>query len=195
MSHNSPQSPLSPTPIENRRNKTMSEVNLRDYVRDIPDFPKPGILFKDITPLLSSPLAFDAAISRLAERYRDQRIDSIVAAESRGFIFGAPLALRLKAAFVPVRKPGKLPFSTHSHSYDLEYGSDTLEIHSDALQPGQRVLVIDDLLATGGTIQACEKLLANFSIEIVEFAFVIHLKALEGEKKIAPHSFFSLIEF
>ncbi len=173
----------------------MSQVNLDDYIRDIPDFPKPGILFKDITPLLSSPLAFDAAISRFAEHYRDQRIDSVVAAESRGFIFGAPLALRLQAAFVPVRKPGKLPFATHRHSYDLEYGSDTLEIHSDALQADQRVLVIDDLLATGGTVQACIQLLSNFPIEIVGFAFLIHLKALEGELKLTPHSVFSLLEY
>lgn len=173
----------------------MSQVNLNDYIRDIPDFPKPGILFKDITPLLSSPLAFASAISRFDDHYRDQRIDSVVAIESRGFIFGAPLALRLQAAFVPVRKPGKLPFSTHSHSYDLEYGSDTLEIHSDALQAGQRVLVIDDLLATGGTIEACQQLLSNFSIEVVGFAFLVHLKALEGEKRLAPHSVFSLLEF
>ncbi len=173
----------------------MSQVNLVDYIRDIPDFPKPGIMFKDITPLLSSPVAFDAAVSRFEEHFRDQRIDSVVAAESRGFIFGAPLALRLQAAFVPVRKPGKLPFATHSHSYDLEYGSDTLEIHSDALQAGQRVLVIDDLLATGGTVQACLKLLSNFPIEIVGFAFLIHLKALAGEKKLAPHPVFSLLEF
>ncbi|MEO8270370.1 MAG: adenine phosphoribosyltransferase [Aureliella sp.] len=173
----------------------MSQINLNDYIRDIPDFPKPGILFKDITPLLSSPLAFDAAINGFAERYRNERIDSIVAAESRGFIFGAPLALRLQAAFVPVRKPGKLPFSTHSHSYDLEYGSDTLEIHCDALQAGQRVLVIDDLLATGGTVEACQQLLSNFKIEIVGFAFLIHLKALGGEKKLEPHSIFSLLEY
>jgi adenine phosphoribosyltransferase len=173
----------------------MSPTDLRAFIRDIPDFPKPGILFKDITPLLSSPAAFDLAISLWAERYRDQEIDCVVAAESRGFIFGAPLALRLKSAFVPVRKPGKLPFTTHSHSYDLEYGSDTLEIHSDAIQPGQRVLVIDDLLATGGTVEACLQLLSNFDIEIVEFAFCIHLTALEGEKKLAPHRVFSLIEY
>lgn len=173
----------------------MSPINLSDYIRDIPDFPKPGILFKDITPLLSSPAAFEVAISRFEERYRDERIDCVVAAEARGFIFGAPLALRLKTAFVPVRKPGKLPFSTHRHRYDLEYGSDSLEIHSDALQAGQRVLVIDDLLATGGTVQACVQLLGNFSVEIVEFAFVVHLTALEGERKLAPHSSFSLIEF
>jgi adenine phosphoribosyltransferase len=145
--------------------------------------------------LLASPTAFDLAIGTFAERYADQKIDCIVAAESRGFIFGAPLALRLKAAFVPVRKPGKLPFQTHSHSYDLEYGSDTLEIHSDAIHEGQRVLVIDDLLATGGTVQACLKLLEHFSIDIVELAFCIHLKALEGEKKLSPFPVYSLVEY
>lgn len=170
-------------------------LNLEDYIREIPDFPKQGILFRDITPLLSSPLAFHAAIDRFAERYADRRIDTIVAAESRGFIFGAPLALKLNTAFVPIRKPGKLPFDTHSHSYDLEYGSDTLEIHADAAQSGQRVLVIDDLLATGGTVQACVKLLEHFNVEIVECAFCIHLRALEGEKKLEPYSTFSLIEY
>ncbi len=173
----------------------MNQIELRDYIRDVPNFPKPGILFKDITPLLASPIAFEAAIAAFTKRYVDEGIDCVVAAESRGFIFGAPLALRLKAAFVPVRKPGKLPYTTHSHSYDLEYGSDTLEIHSDAIRAGQRVLVIDDLLATGGTVQACVQLLSNFSIEIVEFAFAIHLKALQGEKKLAPHSVFSLLEY
>ena len=173
----------------------MSAINLRDYIREIPDFPKPGILFRDITPLLLSPLAFHAAIDTFAERYADRRIDCIVAAESRGFIFGAPLALKLNAGFVPVRKPGKLPFSTHKHSYDLEYGSDTLEIHSDAAQAGQRVLVIDDLLATGGTVEACLKLLENFDVGVVECAFAIHLKALGGEEKLRPYSSFSLIEY
>lgn len=173
----------------------MNDIELRDYIRDIPDFPKPGILFKDITPLLLHSPAFDAAIGRLAERYRDEQIDCVVAAESRGFIFGAPLALRLQAGFVPGRKPGKLPFTTHSHSYDLEYGSDTLEIHADAIHPGQRVLVIDDLLATGGTVQACLQLLANFQVEIVECAFCVHLTALEGARKLTPHPVFSLIEY
>jgi adenine phosphoribosyltransferase len=145
--------------------------------------------------MLSNHLAFGEAIDRFVARYADQGIDSVVAAESRGFIFGAPLALRLNAAFVPVRKPGKLPFDTHSHSYDLEYGSDTLEIHADALQAGQRVLIIDDLLATGGTVQACVELLANFEVEIVECAFCIHLRFLEGERKLIPHGIFSLIEY
>ncbi|MCA9133596.1 MAG: adenine phosphoribosyltransferase [Planctomycetales bacterium] len=170
-------------------------MNLRDYIRDIPDFPKPGILFRDITPLLADPAAFGSAIDRFAARYRDQGIDCVVAAEARGFIFGAPLALHLQAAFIPVRKPGKLPYDTHSHSFDLEYGSDTLEIHRDAIQPGQRVLVIDDLLATGGTVEACVKLLENFAVEIVEFAFCVHLKALGGEKRLQPHPVFSLLEY
>ena len=173
----------------------MSSLDLSSFIRDVPDFPKPGILFKDITPLLSSHEAFGQAIEMFADRYADQKVDAIVAAESRGFIFGAPLALKLDAAFVPVRKPGKLPYKTHSHSYELEYGSDTLEIHSDALQKGDRVLVVDDLLATGGTLQACLRLLDYFSIEIVECAFCIHLKFLEGEKKLEPHSVYSLIEY
>ncbi len=173
----------------------MTAVNLREYVRDVPDFPKPGILFRDITPLLASSVAFEAAIDLFAARYAELEIDTIVAAESRGFIFGAPLSLRLNASFVPIRKPGKLPYDKHSHSYDLEYGSDTLEIHSDAIARGQRVLVIDDLLATGGTVEACVKLLENFSAEIVECAFCIHLSGLEGEKKLEPHSVFSLLEY
>jgi adenine phosphoribosyltransferase len=171
-----------------------SMVELRDYIREIPDFPKPGILFRDITPLLASPVAFRQAIDAFAARYANDRIDSIVAAESRGFIFAAPLALALNAAFVPVRKPGKLPFQKHSYSYDLEYGSDTLEMHTDALQPGQRVLVIDDLLATGGTIAACSKLLEHFSIDVVGFAFCIHLKALGGASKL-NRPIYSLVEY
>lgn len=173
----------------------MKEMDLREYIRDVPDFPKPGILFKDITPLLSNASAFSHAIDLFAERYADQRIDAVVAAESRGFIFGAPLAIRLDAAFVPVRKPGKLPYKTHSHSYELEYGSDTLEIHSDALNPGNRVLLVDDLLATGGTLEACLRLLEKFEVDVVECAFCIHLTFLEGEKRLTPHPVYSLIEY
>jgi adenine phosphoribosyltransferase len=170
-------------------------LDLTDYIRDVPDFPKPGILFRDITPLLSAPAAFAAAIDQFVKRYQDQRIDAIVAVESRGFIFGAPLALRLGASFVPVRKPGKLPYQTISHSYDLEYGSDTLEIHCDALTAGQRVLLVDDLLATGGTIEACLKLLSNFEITVVECAFCINLSFLQGASRLKPHDVFSLIEY
>jgi adenine phosphoribosyltransferase len=170
-------------------------TQLTDFIREVPDFPKPGILFRDVTPLLSAPVAFAAAIDRLADRYQKEKIDAVVAIESRGFIFGAPLALKLDAAFIPVRKPGKLPFTTHSQSYDLEYGSDTLEIHSDALQPGQRVIIVDDLLATGGTVQACLKLLDNFSVEIVECAFCINLTFLGGSQRLSPHAVYSLIDY
>jgi adenine phosphoribosyltransferase len=170
-------------------------TDLKSYIRDVPDFPKPGILFRDITPLLSSPLAFGAAIQQLTQRYQDKQIDAVVAIESRGFIFGAPLAINLGAQFVPIRKPGKLPYQTLSHSYDLEYGSDTLEIHCDALKPGQRILLVDDLLATGGTMKACLTLLDHFSIEIVECAFCIHLTFLQGAHQLRPHSVFSLMEY
>jgi adenine phosphoribosyltransferase len=170
-------------------------IELSEYIREVPDFPKPGILFRDITPLLASPAAFAETIKQLADRYRSQRINAVVAVESRGFIFGAPLALELGASFVPVRKPGKLPFEKISHSYDLEYGSDTLEMHNDALSAGQRVLLVDDVLATGGTIEACLKLLANFDVEIVECAFCINLAFLQGERRLKPHKAFSLMEF
>lgn len=170
-------------------------IELTDYIRDVPDFPKPGILFRDITPLLGSPEAFSEVIDRLAARYQSQKVDAIVAVESRGFIFGAPLAIRLGASFVPVRKPGKLPYETIRHSYDLEYGSDTLEMHSDALTAGQRVVIVDDLLATGGTIEACLKLLSNFDVEIVECAFCINLAFLQGARRLKPHPIFSLLEY
>ena len=169
--------------------------DLEKHIRDVADFPKPGIMFKDITPLLSNPAAFGAAIDQLVDRYADKKIDAVVAVESRGFIFGGPLALRLDAAFVPVRKPGKLPYKTHSYSYELEYGSDTLEIHEDALSSGMNVLIVDDLLATGGTLEACIKLVEHFDIKIVECAFCIHLKFLGGETKLAPHPVYSLIEY
>lgn len=170
-------------------------IDLKDHIRDIPDFPKPGIVFKDITPLLSNAAALGASIDQFAERYKDQKIDAILAAESRGFLFGAPLAIKLGASLIPVRKPGKLPADVYSHSYDLEYGSDTLEIHKDALKDGQRVLIIDDLLATGGTILACLELLKNFDVEVVELAFCINLSFLNGAAKLAPHPVFSLLEY
>ena len=129
-------------------------MNLKDYIRSVPDFPKPGIMFRDITPLLKSCDAMKEVIRLLAEPFRDAGITTILAAEARGFVFGAPLAIELGAGFVPVRKPGKLPWETHKFSYDLEYGSDSLEIHSDAIGAGDRVLLVDDLLATGGTAAA-----------------------------------------
>jgi adenine phosphoribosyltransferase len=173
----------------------VSAIDLKSLIRDIPDFPKPGILFRDITPLLASPAGFRETIRRLAEPFRNQKIDVIVAAEARGFIFAAPLALELNAGFVPIRKPGKLPFDTHAFHYELEYGTDTLEMHVDGVGPGQRVLVVDDLLATGGTVQACCKLLERCGASVVACAFVIELEALGGRKVVAPHQAFSLITY
>jgi adenine phosphoribosyltransferase len=170
-------------------------MNLADYIRPISDFPKPGILFRDITPLLSSPSAFRESINQLASHYRGQPIDVVAAAEARGFIFAAPLALELNAAFVPVRKPGKLPFNTHTFEYDLEYGSDTLQMHVDGIKPGQRVLLVDDLLATGGTIEACGRLVEKSGAKVVGCAFVIELNFLNGRARIAPYEAFSLIRY
>jgi adenine phosphoribosyltransferase len=170
-------------------------IDLKSYIRDIPDFPKPGIMFRDITPLLASAGAFRDAIEQFAKKYRGERIDVIVAAEARGFIFAAPLAVALGAGFVPIRKPGKLPFDTHSFHYELEYGSDTLEMHVDGLQPGQRVLVIDDLLATGGTVRACAQLVERCGGTIVGCAFAIELAALDGRKTVAPYDVFSLVTY
>ena len=143
------------------------QLDLKEFIRDIPDFPKPGILFRDITPLLASPDAFREAIGRLADHYRDRDVDLIMAAEERGFIFACPLALELNVGFVPVRKPGKLPFDTHSFHYELEYGTDTLEIHTDGITPGQNVLIIDDLLATGGTVETCCRLVERSGAKVV----------------------------
>jgi adenine phosphoribosyltransferase len=170
-------------------------LDLKQFIRDIPDFPKPGILFRDITPLLASPQAFHEAVRRMAEPYRGRKIDAIVAAEARGFIFAAPLALELEAGFVPVRKPGKLPARTHSFRYELEYGSDTLEMHVDGVSSGQQVLVVDDLLATGGTVGACCKLLEHSGATVAGCVFAIELAALGGAKAIAPHKVFSLIRY
>ncbi|WP_233216254.1 adenine phosphoribosyltransferase [Blastopirellula marina] len=170
-------------------------MDLKAYIRDVPDFPKPGILFRDITPLLANSHVFNEAIDQMAAHYEGKQIDAIVAAEARGFIFAAPLALRLNCGFVPVRKPGKLPFDTHSFHYELEYGSDTLEIHIDGVQPGQNVLMVDDLLATGGTMKACCNLVEKIGATVVGCCFLIHLKALEGEQRIAPFESFSLIEY
>jgi len=170
-------------------------LELTDYIRDIPDFPKPGILFRDITPLLASPAAFGQSIQQMASHYRQTHVDLVVAAEARGFIFAAPLALELDVGFVPIRKPGKLPFDTHSFHYTLEYGENTLEMHIDGVAPGQRVLVVDDLLATGGTVDACCKLLTQCGATVAGCAFLIELTALCGAKRIAPHETFSLIRF
>jgi adenine phosphoribosyltransferase len=170
-------------------------MDLTTFIRSIPNFPKPGILFRDITPLLRSPRAFQAAVDQLAEHYTGQQIDVVAAAEARGFIFAAPLALKLHAGFVPVRKPGKLPFDTHSFHYDLEYGTDTLEVHIDGISPGQNVLLVDDLLATGGTMEACCHLMERAGAKVVGCAFLVELTGLGGAKRIAPHATFSLVKY
>ncbi len=172
-----------------------SHTNLKQHVRSIPDFPSPGIMFRDITPMLKSSTAMREVIHRMAEPFRGANVTSVVAAEARGFVFGVPLAMELNAGFVPVRKPGKLPFDTHEFSYELEYGIDTLEIHADAVQPGDRVLLVDDLLATGGTIEACLKLAEKLGAEIAGAAFLIELAFLKGREKLGSHEVVSLIEY
>ncbi|MCA9039251.1 MAG: adenine phosphoribosyltransferase [Planctomycetaceae bacterium] len=172
-----------------------SQLDLQNYIRNIPDFPKPGILFRDITPLLASPEAFQEAIDRLVEQYQDKQVTAIVSAEARGFIFAAPLALALKARFIPVRKPGKLPFDTHSFHYELEYGTDTLEMHTDALLPGDRVLLLDDLLATGGTMSACIQMAERAEATVVGCAFIIELCGLNGRRMLQDKDVFSLVEY
>ncbi|KAA5543671.1 adenine phosphoribosyltransferase [Roseiconus nitratireducens] len=170
-------------------------VDLKSLVRDIPDFPKPGIIFRDIAPLLLSPEALHVATEAMAAPFENESVDLVAAVEARGFLFAAPLAMRLGAGVVPIRKPGKLPFETHAHSYDLEYGSDELHIHIDGVLPGQRVIVADDLLATGGTMQACCKLLEKCQAEIVACSFLIHLSDLQGEKRLAPHRVESVLVY
>ena len=171
------------------------EELIRCSVRDVPDFPKPGILFKDITPLLQQFEIFDAIISAFVKRYRDQHIDVIAAIESRGFIFGAPLARELKASFIPIRKKGKLPYDTVEKSYDLEYGTATIEVHNDAVEKGDRVLIIDDLLATGGTAGAACHLMERLGGKVIECAFVIELLFLNGRKKMKDVPVHSLVKY
>lgn len=162
----------------------MTATQLDDLIRVIPDFPIPGIMFRDITPLLGDRDGFRAAIDLFVARFKDDRIDLVVGVEARGYILGAPLAYALGAGFVPVRKPGKLPAATFSESYALEYGTNALEIHEDAVGTGRRVLVVDDLLATGGTAAATGRLLARCGAEVVAYAFLIELSALDGRKTL-----------
>jgi adenine phosphoribosyltransferase len=169
--------------------------SIRKAIRDIPDFPRPGIVFKDITPLLGDGPLFAKTIDVLAERYRDQKIDMVLGIESRGFIVGAALAYKLGAGFCVVRKPGKLPYDTHSASYELEYGTDSLEIHIDAIAQNARVLIVDDLIATGGTAAATAQLVSTLGGEVVECAFVIELSFLKGRDKLQPYGVFSLVQY
>jgi adenine phosphoribosyltransferase len=163
---------------------TTPMLDLDAYVRDVPDFPKPGIMFKDISPLLQDATAFSTAIDRLVAHYRPLAIDYVVGIESRGFLVGAPLAYHLGKGFIPVRKPGKLPARTEAIEYALEYGSGTLEIHADALAPGQRLLVVDDLLATGGTVAATRALVERLGGQVVAAGFLIELAFLNGREKL-----------
>ena len=170
-------------------------LDLRAHIRDIPDFPKQGIVFRDITPLLLDPAALDAAVSQLAEYGAALGVDYVVAAEARGFILGAALARELGAGFVPARKPGKLPHDTVSAEYVLEYGIDALEVHADALAGGAKVLIHDDLLATGGTARAVCELVAALGAEIVGCAFLVELSFLGGRERLRPHDVHALIGY
>ena len=174
---------------------TEDSVNLRSYVRDIPDFPTPGILFRDITPLLLDPRALDAAVARLTQFARELDIDIVVAAEARGFILGGALARSLHAGFVPARKPGKLPHDTVSAAYTLEYGVNALEMHADAFAGGTRVLIHDDLLATGGTARALAELVSRLGGEVKACVFLAELEALGGRKQLDGYQVHSLIKY
>lgn len=169
--------------------------DLKKYIRNIPDFPKKGILFRDITTLLGNAEKFREVIDKLAARYTDKDIDTVVAVESRGFIFGGALAYKLGAAFVPVRKKGKLPFRTLRATYTLEYGEDTLEIHEDAFKTGAKVLLIDDLLATGGTVTAVIDLVNKLKGKIQEIAFIIELSDLKGRDRLRDFPIYSMIQY
>ncbi len=170
-------------------------MDLRAYIRDVPDFPKPGITFKDIMPLLGTPAAFAFAIAELAGHYPVTGIDAIAAAEARGFLFAAPMALTMKKPLIPFRKPGKLPGATHSFKYDLEYGSAELHVHSDAITAGARVLVVDDVLATGGTMAAACQLVERAGGTVVGCAFLIELASLNGRLPLAGYDIFSLLTY
>jgi adenine phosphoribosyltransferase len=171
----------------------MTDNDLRNFIRDVPDFPKPGILFKDITPMLRSPQALDTACRLLAEPFLDAGVTQIAGIESRGFIFGSIVARNLGAGFIPIRKPGKLPWSKRRHEYVLEYGSDALEVHDDALESGDRVLIIDDVLATGGTLAAATHLVRGFDATLVGAATVIELSFLNGREKMGTDTPFHAV--
>lgn len=169
--------------------------HFKQLIRNVPDFPKKGILFYDITTLLKDKRAFTEVMSLLAERYLDRQVDLVVGIESRGFIFASALAFQLGAGFVPVRKPNKLPAKTLSATYDLEYGQDSLEIHQDAIQPGQRILLVDDLLATGGTASAVLQLIRQLRGEVVGVAFLVELEFLSGRKKLDGYEVYSMLKY
>lgn len=170
-------------------------TKLRDLIRDVPDFPKPGIVFKDITPLLRHPAGLSLAVEYLTQPFRHLNVQVVAGAESRGFIFGTAVAGSLSAGFVPIRKPGKLPIKTHSQEYTLEYGTDSLEIHYDAIEKGDRVLLVDDLLATGGTMAACCRLVESLGGIIVGVAFLIELTFLNGRSQLLDYPIHSILSY
>jgi adenine phosphoribosyltransferase len=189
-------STLSPHTPTHKKHETHVDCGpLKDLIRTVPDFPKPGILFYDITTLLKDKVGFAQLIDAFAAHYIDRDIDLVLGIEARGFIFGPALAYRLNAGFVPVRKPKKLPAKTARVSYDLEYGADSLEIHLDAIEPGQRVIVVDDLLATGGTMQATVQLVRQLGGEIAGLGFAIELDFLKGRAKFPEYDVFSLLHY
>lgn len=170
-------------------------ADLRRFIRDVPDWPKKGILFRDITPLLSAPKAFSAAVDALCSDFRDQKIDYVAAVEARGFIFGAAVAERLSAGFVPIRKKGKLPSETESITYELEYGTDTLEVHNDAIDKGSNVLMVDDLLATGGTMAAACELIEKIGGKIAGISFLVELTELNGREKLGGYKIKAVLSY
>ena len=170
-------------------------MDLRQHIRDVPDFPTPGILFRDITPLLQHPAAFRFAVDRMAERFADSSLDAIVGIESRGFLFASPLAYKLGIPLVPVRKQGKLPYETTSVSYELEYGTDAIEVHVDAVLPGHRVLIVDDLIATGGTLAATAELMERTGGSVVGVGVVIELSELNGRGVLGGYCVESLLTY
>jgi len=168
--------------------------DLKKVIREVPDFPKKGIMFKDITTLLNNGAKFKTAVDAIVRKYKSKKIDMVISVEARGFIFGSAVAYKLGAGIVPVRKKGKLPYLTYSVTYDLEYGQDTLEIHQDAFQKGARILIVDDLLATGGTTRAVTDLVEKLGAKVVGLAFLIELLPLKGRDKLKGYSVFSLIK-
>jgi len=175
--------------------KTLQKNDLKRHIRDVPDFPKEGILFKDITTLLKDKDAFKKSIDLLARKFKNQKIEQVVGVEARGFIFGAVLAYKLGVGFVPVRKKGKLPAKTKSVTYQLEYGTDCLEIHADAIKPKSRVLIVDDLLATGGTIEAVSKLIREQKAVVAGIAFLIELQFLNGKDRLKDFDVYSVLKY
>ena len=170
-------------------------MDLKKYIKDIPDFPEPGVLFRDVTPLLADKDAYQESIRLLSDFAKEKKVDLVVGPEARGFLFGCPVALALNCGFVPVRKPGKLPREVVSQSYDLEYGSNEIQMHSDSIQPGQNVLIVDDLLATGGTVDAVVSLIEKMGGNVVGIAFLIELEALKGRELLKDYDVYSVLKY